>query len=533
MQRSMLSLLPGLLLAISALGGALGAACSPPSGSAGDAAATASTPPPRYDPPKWQASAAEAAIREGKEVLSKHQCNRCHQIDDLAPPARPLHCTGCHTWMEGLKPGDGAFEKVAAKTGPALIERYQKNIVHLVEVPNLTRIAARVRPDWLATYLKEPWDVRPALEESMIRHKLSEAEQRAVVRYFAAVADADDPYGAPTAAATATAAPSPPPDAARLALGKQAFREKGCAACHTFGNVDFGVSAAALKAAGLPAALAPNLRFVRDRTRRDVLVSWIVDPTKISPTTRMPASGVDRATAELLGDYLLFGDPELRPAPPAAEPAAPALLDREVTYAEMKEEVLGKICVHCHMNAYEKDPGPGNSGGLGYAGVGLMMRTYEALVGGSVGPNGERRSVLEAPKGEKLPPIVRVLLERREEERRDHVEPFADHERPSYPSHAPAMPMGLPSMTDRQVSLLATWIAQGCQGPTEVTGKPGFDDGFLVPDGPIEKNKGCEARAPSKKRPAWAVDSVTPGVSAIKKEGKSPAPSASGRPPKG
>jgi hypothetical protein len=51
-----------------------------------------------------------------------------------------------------------------------------------------------------------------------------------------------------------------------------------------------------------------------------------------------------------------------------------------VSWAEVKESTLGRICVHCHMNDHERDNGPGNQGGYGWPGVGLRMRTYETLV---------------------------------------------------------------------------------------------------------------------------------------------------------
>lgn len=443
---------------------------------------------------RWTVPEASAAIKAGQDVLVKHECRRCHIIDDIPAASRPRDCVGCHNFIKQLSPGEDAYRQIAAKYGNDVIARYQSKITHLRNVPDLTRIAARVRPDWLASFLAEPFDVRPMLSESMIRHRLSPDEQRAVVRYFAAVADAEDPY-------------SPdwlPPDIgaitpAQIDTGEKLFRERGCVACHTFGNRETEISAAMLTEAGSAAALAPNLRFVKERTRPDVLVDWIIDPKKISPHTLMPAMGLDRTEAESIRDFLLGADPQLRPMPPALIFAEPKLLLRKVSYAEMKEKVLGKVCVHCHMNSYEKDPGPGNMGGLGYAGAGLMMRTYESLVAGAVGKDGRRYSVLQPRPGETTAPIVQAMLRRRVEEQRDHVDAFTDHVRPAYPEYPatlPGMPLGLPSMNDHEITLLATWIAQGCKGPETVTGKPGVKDGFLVPDGPIAKNSGCELRAP-------------------------------------
>jgi hypothetical protein len=104
-----------------------------------------------------------------------------------------------------------------------------------------------------------------------------------------------------------------------------------------------------------------------------------------------------------------------------------------------------------------------------------------------------------------MPLLLQVMLMRRDEERRDHVLPFHDHERPHYADHEPGMPMGLPSIPDEEIALVRTWIEQGCVGPAAVTGMPGITDGLLVPDGPIEPNRGCEVRAPAAERPAWSA----------------------------
>lgn len=474
---------------------------------------------PKQDPPKeqpqpapsasavttvaWDPATRDAAIKTGATILAKHQCTRCHTIDAQPAAARPLHCTSCHQFLKGLEPGKEQWNGLAKKYGKDVIERYQRNIVHLIRVPDLTGLGKRVRADWIAAYLAQPYDLRPLLEESMLRHALDPKEIRDVARYFAAVAEAPDPWAQ---GYVAPAAP-PVPDAARLAKGRTLFVAKGCGGCHVLGNVNTGIDAKALEAGRAASLLAPNLRFARERTRPEVLVDWIVDPKKVMPATTMPAMGVSREEAEILRDYLFHEDPALAAAPAVKEPEPPKPLERAVAYEEVKERVLGKVCVHCHMNDYEKDPGPGNLGGLGYNGVQLRMRTYETLVSGAADSKGERHSVLVPGKDDPVAPIVRALLRRRAEAARDSIAPFQDHVLPPYPSSPPGMPMGLPPMTDEEIQLLVTWIAQGCVGPTKVTGMSGANDGYLVPDGPIAKNKGCELRMPDSKRPAWAIAS--------------------------
>lgn len=439
----------------------------------------------------------QRALDDGRAVLVKHECRRCHTIDDLPAAARPLDCTSCHLFLKSLQPGDEQYKRLVERYGEPLIQRYQKNIEHLVRAPDLTGLARRVRLDYLQRFLEEPFDQRPTLEESMIRHQLTAEELGKVVAYFAAVAGVKEgePYTLP-----------PKPAAARVAAGRGLFLGKGCLVCHTYGNDLTGMPREALEANRVINGLAPNLRFVKERMRPDALIPWLLDPKALHPTTTMPATALSRAEAEKVRDYLLWGDPKLLPAPAPLTHAPPKLLGRLVGWAEVKERVLGKVCVHCHMNDFEKDTGPGNKGGLGYPGLGLAMRTYEALVNGSLTPDGKRASVLVTRPGEQQPRLLQVLFDRRDEEQRDRVHAFQDTVRPPYPAKRPGMPMGLPSMTDEEISLVATWISQGCLGPAEVTGKEGANDGFLVRDGPIKKNSGCEQRPPERPRPAWAYD---------------------------
>lgn len=457
-------------------------------------ACTGSEPESPTPPVGWTEEARSSAIAEGRAVLEKHQCRRCHELDDLPDPARPDHCTSCHVFIDGLKPEDELYQRIAGKYGHEVLERYQRNIVHLKTVPSLTGVGRRIRPDWIADFLASPTDLRPVLEESMIRTNLSPDERTAVARYFAAVADVPDPTGPQAGVPTAPDRP----DAEQMAAAQALFKAKACATCHTVGNLDLGVTADQLMAARNVTALAPNLRFVRDRMTPETTVAWLLDPTSIKPDTTMPAMGLTREEAELLTAWLFHVDPELKPRPDVSIPPLPSTDGAPATWAEAKEQTLGDVCVHCHMNDHEKDPGPGNLGGLGYEGVGLSMRTYEALVAGYGGTNALQSDTA-------TPPLLDVMLRRRAENLRDLVPPFEDHVRPPYPEGPLGMPMGLPALDDAEIAAVAAWIDAGCPGPTEVTGTPGVDDGFLVPDGPLQDNHGCGLRAPSTTRPAWAV----------------------------
>ena len=410
-----------------------------------------------------------AAIAAGQEVMVRHECRRCHVIDDLADPPREDHCTSCHIWLDGLTPEDAVHAQIAEKWGVEIIDRYQANIVHLKDTPDLSGLGTRVRAEWIEGFLAAPHDVRPHLEESMIRNNLTPEERAAVAGYFAAKAG-QQPI---------QAAPDKPAD---LGAGEALFRSKGCIACHDFGNTVVG-------AAGAP--LAPNLRFTKDRMDPQIAVAWMDDPAALKPGTVMP----DMLTTEeavVIRDWLWHADPQLIPRN-GVQPT-PRVLDRDVPYEEMKEATVGKVCVHCHMNDFEKDPGPGNLGGLGYEGVGLSMRTYDQLVRGAIDPTGARYSVLEPLPGSRYSPLVESMLLRHEEAVRDQVPSGKDLEHPPFPSDRMGMPLGLPAMTPDEIDLLHTWIAQGCLGPSKPFGVTGVDDGYLVPDGPTDDNAGCHLR---------------------------------------
>lgn len=462
---------------------------------------------------EWDASVRATAITEGTEAMSRLECNRCHTIDEVAPAARPAHCVSCHHWMRGLRPEDATFRTLAERYGEDVIQRYQRNIDHYQEVPDLTGIAHRLRPAWIRAFLAAPHDLRPSMDETMVRVRMSDADIRAIVRYFAAVAEVGDPYAGEDGAgpAAVTGPELAPADEARIEAGRVLFTQRGCNLCHLVGNVDVGRTPAEIRNTGLAARLAPNLRFVRERMDADIALQWILDPQSIHPTTAMPNMHLSMADAEAIRDFVWFVDPRLEPAPTVA-PALPAALDRPVAWAEVKERVLGRICVHCHMNDHERDPGPGNVGGYGWPAAGLRMRTYEMLVSGVPCEEGTpgraegRCSVLE-PGPDGVPPILAAMLRRRTEEARDFIPAGHEHAPADHPdaSVLPGMPMGLPHIPDEEMALVRAWIEQGCPGPTEVTGMPGITDGFLVPDGPIAVNQGCGVRLPATERPEWST----------------------------
>lgn len=406
------------------------------------------------------------AAQAGREAMARAECNRCHTVTDLdlsdgndglAALPREKSCTGCHTWILGTR-GDEA-EIARQRADFPDWDRYLDTVRHLVTVPDLGTLTRRVRPSFVRSWLDAPYDLRPHLEESMVPVRLSSTEKDAVVAYLAALS------GRPTAPQ-----PSPPssaPDAARVAAGRAAFAQAGCVACHVVGAepVVPGLSAATYAQIGDAGRLAPDLALAPARLDRETFERFVLDPQALDPQTQMPKLAVTPAQVAQIADFI-YGGAHVREVEGPAPVAVPevALLDRPVRWDEVKDEVFGRICVHCHMNPETNggDGGPGHSGGLGFAGKRLDLETLEGLKRGAV-VNGRRVSVLR-PGPDGTPPLLAALLRRHVEASRDARGPYVDVPMgPGPDPAAPGMPLGLPPLDLERLRLVKTWIAQGAR----------------------------------------------------------------------
>lgn len=395
-----------------------------------------------------------AAAPSPQAVIAKFECQRCHEIEGVAPPPADKQCAGCHQLLSTAPSRTGAMEEGRERYGPAFDRFVTRTTRCYVDVPPLFGMS-RFRSSWLRAFLTNPHDVRPHLAESMPRLPLTPSEVDALVKGFGAVPDRA----------------APPPRAERLTKGAALFVAKGCPACHLFGANRFPSQPAEVLTFARPAqstlARAPDLRFARERLNRDVVVKQLVAPTSVNPKSAMPALGVTTPEAELLADYLLFG--ELGAAVAPASPAA-ATPPSSVRYEDVEARVFKRVCWHCHSNPdfADGDGGPGNTGGFGFKGGGLSFATYEEVMNGSLGPDGRPRSIFRlGPSGK--PVLVEVLERRIVENRRDFVRP---HEvpQPLEPSPLLGMPLGLPAIEPEDLALVEAWIAAGKPRPATPPG---------------------------------------------------------------
>lgn len=365
-----------------------------------------------------------AAVARGQALVDEFECVRCHDVPGREPAPLERHCVRCHQ--------DILAGKFPAP--PDTLREWQGHIIHLTDVPAL-RGVDRFRRAWVADYLRAPHDLRPGLDSAMPRLPLEPDQAADLAAFFVPDAEA--------------AAPLLGDDL----RGRALLGDRACTLCHRFTGAPDIPPAPKLPvpldeaqlARGL--AQAPDLRFTRARMRPAALVAWLLDPPRHKPGTPMPKIPLTDADARAIAAYLLHTP--LDPLPAPTRPERLPLLDRPVTFAEVDARVFKKTCWHCHSDPdYARgDGGPGNSGGFGFTPRRLDLASYTGIASGSVGDDGERRSVF-ALLEDGTPRIVAHMLARHAE-----VEGAAPELR--------GMPLGLTPVPLRDIQLVDTWIAQG------------------------------------------------------------------------
>lgn len=385
-----------------------------------------------------------ADVGAGRGLSARAECTRCHAgVGDVAVAPRETSCASCHAWIAGSR--HDAVERERGRAEFPLWDRYVERVDSFLAVPDLASAGARLDPAWVASYLRAPYEVRPGLDEAMIRAPFDAREAEAVAAWLASRRPALAGVAAEAAAIPVSAKP------ADVAAGETLYAAQRCASCHTFGA----------RAASPGHRAAPDLAHARDRMRPADVAAFIAEPRAFGGNPLMPDHALSARDAARLRDFVLA-------APVAARAiAAPAedlpLLTRAVRWEEVNDRVFGRICVHCHMDpATEIDGGPGNTGGLGFEGAGVDLSSWEALRAGGVDPaTGARYSILEPAPGERDPRLLARLRARGAE----HAREVAGRHAVAPSDATPGMPMGLAPLSPEDIRLVRTWIAQGAPGP--------------------------------------------------------------------
>jgi mono/diheme cytochrome c family protein len=166
---------------------------------------------------------------------------------------RRRNCVGCH-----IIEGDGGdFLKLVAEPtlGP----------------PMLTPEGARVQPDWLYAFLKDPITIRPWIDVKMPTFGLDDQNLNGVIRYFGAVSNTLLPFQTHRTVTASSGGAS---------VGRELFDLLKCQQCHVLGVIPKDQPTA---------NLAPDLRMTPERLRPEWILEWLKRPSDILPGTRMPA----------------------------------------------------------------------------------------------------------------------------------------------------------------------------------------------------------------------------------------------------
>jgi cytochrome c551/c552 len=217
------------------------------------------------------------------------------------------NCVGCHQFMPGQS------------TALMSVKRYQD--AQELLPPKLLTEGARVDPEWLVRFLRNPSlseadtnrnGVRSYLQIRMPTFSFSENELGKLVRFFQALSRQPIPYisdHVPALTAKET-------DMARSLFSSPAAP---CLKCHATGDPAHDRT-----------ATAPNFLLAKGRLKPDWVERWIIDPQAISPGTSMPSGlfrqqsnrwvfagptppsfqGYDRDHTKLLVDYIFELTPE-------------------------------------------------------------------------------------------------------------------------------------------------------------------------------------------------------------------------------
>ena len=202
------------------------------------------------------------------EKFFHRPADRRRAIQDGWWVAMKYNCVACHQFAPGQK---SVLQDLPRYQDPDWREQLP---------PSLIGEGARVDPNWLARFLKNPAlseanlnqnGARPYLHARMPTFNLSDGEVQKLVRFFGALSDQSLPY--------MPEAPEPLTNR-ELTMARQLFTHPAapCLKCHATGDPITDRT-----------ATAPNFLLVPERLQPAWTERWIVHPEIIRPGTAMPS----------------------------------------------------------------------------------------------------------------------------------------------------------------------------------------------------------------------------------------------------
>ncbi len=205
-------------------------------------------------------------------------------------------CLTCHASAQNLEGaeiagrGEELFREMGCH-GCHLMEGFE----HLEKAgPSLKRIAAKVNPEWLVSWVENPQEFRPRTRMPNFVLDREEAELMSAYLLASAVDDsASWREGNPDPVGVA------PDNAGLVERGEELTRTLGCLGCHGFEDDEYADQVAIGK------DVAPNLSRIAEKTDAQWIYGWIVNPRSYSEHARMPSLRLTAEEASAITSYLL------------------------------------------------------------------------------------------------------------------------------------------------------------------------------------------------------------------------------------
>ena len=220
-------------------------------------------------PAQRSLTADEGFVERGRRLVRDSNCRGCHVIGDRGGTIRAVKASQLEARAKEDVFGEfnpAAFADEAVALSPPLLYNDESRIGE----------GARVQSHWLHEFLRDPSQrVRPWLEIRMPTYGFTELKLNTLTHYFASQDLVPYPFE-----------PEADLDPKMVAIGADLFRKWECVKCH--------VVAGKLPNQP-PANMAPDLARAHARLRPGWIASWLQDPQKILPGTRMPQAFPERS----------------------------------------------------------------------------------------------------------------------------------------------------------------------------------------------------------------------------------------------
>jgi len=191
-------------------------------------------------------------------------------------------CVKCHDKGEELVGGEETWKAIKLVEelgcyGCHPIEGFDKDKNRMIG-PDLIEISSKVNPEWVISWLQGPKGFRTSTR--MPDFKLSEDDAMAITSYLWQNSEGFEP-GEPEEF-----------DEETVEEGAFIFENVGCLACHSDVEEDGRIH-------------GPNLARIGEKINYEYLVSWLLEPKKHQPRTRMPDLRLDEEDAKYVAAFLM------------------------------------------------------------------------------------------------------------------------------------------------------------------------------------------------------------------------------------